>query len=349
MNREAVHAAARGWTAALGVFALMLSAGCGQEPVPAPPAAQEIPDEELPETEETETAEPTEEEDDGRYRLDERPDFAELESRVRELYDEYYLAYGDDTIYELTPADDSYLGEYYAWAFVTEIGNHYTEMLDADQLTSEDPDELDEQIEQTLEQLDELEVRFTDGQLLNVPAEDPEDWYEYDDRHPDFYEWEEQAASYAPELDNESTYWTAGEELAEIFNLEVVDDFDEVVCLETHDNTRDTGYYCEATPEAIYLNPDHIYFADYVRDVWWYELVRHEIAHHQIHMKCGSVAPPIVGDMVEAVTSSYAVLFLGADRDTLEWGEEPGSEYIMTDESFEIAEAIAEEYCFELP
>lgn len=333
---------------------LVLATGCAQEPAPAPPVAQQaqeqspLPAEEPEESEEPQLPESTEE-DDGLYRLSERPDFPQLQERIRGLEQQYYSAYADGSIYELTPAGDDYLGDYYAWGFVTEINDYYLEMLDADEVTSEDPAELDEYIEQTLGYLDELEERFTEGRLLNVPAEDPDDWYEYDERHPEFYEWEQQAAAYAPRPDSSGAYWDAGEELAAIFGLEVEYDFDEVVCLDVRDNTRDTGYYCEATPEVIYLNDEHIYIESNVRHVWWYEVVRHEIAHHQIHMKCGSMAPPIAEGQVEAVTSAYAVLFLGADRETLELGEEPGSEYLMTDESFEIAQAIGDEHCFELP
>lgn len=339
-----------------GLFGLAVVAStsaCAQQPLPAPPVAQEAdaqpPPSQGPEGTEVPELSEADQDEDGLHRLSERPDFPQLEARTQELDHEYHSAYGDGSIYELTPAEEDYLGEHYVWAFVSEVNEYYAETLNADEIASAGPAELDEYIEHVLQHLDELEQRFTQGRLLNVPAEDPDDWYEYDNRHPEFYEREEQAAAYSPQLGSDGTYWAAGEELAEIFGLEVEYDFDEVVCLDIRDNTRDTGYYCEATPEVIYLNSEHIYIEDNMRHVWWYELVRHEIAHHQIHMKCGSVSPQIAEGQVEAVTSAYAVLFLGADRETLELGEEPGSEYLMAEESFEIAQAIGDEYCFELP
>lgn len=44
------------------------------------------------------------------------------------------------------------------------------------------------------------------------------------------------------------------------------------------------------------------------------DVVRHEISHARIELKCGTTRPPIVGDRNEQVTDAYAATFFGKKR-----------------------------------
>lgn len=66
------------------------------------------------------------------------------------------------------------------------------------------------------------------------------------------------------------------------------------------------------------------------------------MGHHQIGVICSDGNPSIDGDMLEGVTSSYAVLFLGASRSELARVDDP--DYEMSEETDEIARQIREDY-----
>ncbi|GAA1620980.1 hypothetical protein [Leucobacter chromiireducens] len=73
--------------------------------------------------------------------------------------------------------------------------------------------------------------------------------------------------------------------------------------------------------------------------------VRHELAHQMIFRRCGTPDPAEAGSQHEAVTSSYAVLYLGADRAELARPGEVDPAYNMTSESDAAARTIHDQGC----
>ncbi|WP_017794034.1 hypothetical protein [Leucobacter salsicius] len=71
--------------------------------------------------------------------------------------------------------------------------------------------------------------------------------------------------------------------------------------------------------------------------------IRHEIAHQMIFQRCGTANPPEAGDRFEAVTHSYAELYLGADRAQLD--ATTSDEYTITPESDAAARQIHDAGC----
>ncbi|GAA1565835.1 hypothetical protein [Leucobacter aridicollis] len=80
-------------------------------------------------------------------------------------------------------------------------------------------------------------------------------------------------------------------------------------------------------------------------DLYLDAAVRHELAHQMIFKRCGTPDPAEAGNQSEAVTSSYAVLYLGADRAELARPGEVDPAYAMTPESDAAARAIHDQGC----
>lgn len=75
------------------------------------------------------------------------------------------------------------------------------------------------------------------------------------------------------------------------------------------------GFYCPATPNVIYGNRS---MPDWNMTYATAAGVRHELSHHAIHMRCGTIEPEAVMqngvNRTEGVTNSYAVKYMGANR-----------------------------------
>lgn len=89
-------------------------------------------------------------------------------------------------------------------------------------------------------------------------------------------------------------------------------------------NTR--AVYCPATPDTVYINGNATDFEKNVNNGAIMDTVKHELAHRAIYFKTGSTDP--FDDGGEAVASSYAVLYLGASRASLD-SNRP-HEYLMS-------------------
>ncbi|MDR1197016.1 MAG: hypothetical protein LBL08_01965 [Candidatus Nomurabacteria bacterium] len=96
--------------------------------------------------------------------------------------------------------------------------------------------------------------------------------------------------------------------------------------------------YCHGTPTKIFINDDYKYYPDSLKSPNIIDVIKHEMGHHLISEICGTVEPIIAGTQNEAVTSSYAVLFLGADLDFL--NNYVDAKYKMTTKSNKIARQI---------
>jgi hypothetical protein len=104
--------------------------------------------------------------------------------------------------------------------------------------------------------------------------------------------------------------------------------------------------YCHATPNKIFINSGFVYYDKNLKTSAIVDAVKHEMAHHLIGVTCGTSVPSIMRtSLPEAITSSYAVLFLGANREYL--NSSTPEEYWMTDETDRIARLIHDDKkCF---
>lgn len=150
-------------------------------------------------------------------------------------------------------------------------------------------------------------------------------------------------SSHADLTDND--YRDDVEEFANMYNMKIVYSFDKVPegCL-GHSTSNTVALVCSAYPEYIFVNTDGVHKNVY-RKRFFVDYIKHEIAHKLIYDKCGELVPTIAGDNIEAATSSYAVLYLDADKEALENSVSMFSKYKMTEESDKIATSIYHGKC----
>lgn len=133
----------------------------------------------------------------------------------------------------------------------------------------------------------------------------------------------------------EGSYEQAANELAALAGIEIVEDRGQTRCART-EGEQAAAFYCSLEPHTIYLIPGKYDSTD----VFITDLVRHEIAHFITYMRCGDLDPAGLGPRLEAVTNSYASLFLGADRESLARMVDPHGFYAADDGSDAAARQI---------
>lgn len=75
--------------------------------------------------------------------------------------------------------------------------------------------------------------------------------------------------------------------------------------------------FCSATPNNVYINNQ--LGSTVMGDTYFADAMRHEVAHYLIYRRCGTSEPASIGSQAnaESTASSYAVLYLGANPNTL--------------------------------
>ncbi|NTV39728.1 MAG: hypothetical protein HGA51_07205 [Demequinaceae bacterium] len=163
---------------------------------------------------------------------------------------------------------------------------------------------------------------------------------------------EEFVAAYEPQRDGRGSYVESGQEITRAFGAELVwADLNvpdpTTRCREGADSPDEVlAWYCSAEPYLIRLNRGSPAMPSALYDKSFVDSVRHELAHLVIHARCGDSQPAARTVELEGVTSSYAVLFLGADREEL---GSLGSEYpaySMTTRTDDVARWIRADVCW---
>jgi len=150
---------------------------------------------------------------------------------------------------------------------------------------------------------------------------------------------EDYAATYEARTDANGSYVASGQDVARAFGAELIwSDWDRPdptgPC--RHDPQEDTAalaWYCGAEPYLIHLNRTASTMPFVLYDSQFMDTVRHELAHLVIHRRCGNTTPAEGTVELEGVTSSYAVLYLGADRNELANATSAYPAYAMTTET----------------
>jgi hypothetical protein len=167
--------------------------------------------------------------------------------------------------------------------------------------------------------------------------------------HLNYPYWAENAArNYQAKVGQDGTYRQSGEDIAALFGIDIDYDFRNLYlhCDGTNLAEEETfAAYCASAMKKIYINTGVEDFDWMARSPYYPAAIRHEMAHYLIGKICagsGSITPPIASGQEEAVTSSFAVLFLGADRTQLNSVE--SADYHMTASSDQIATTIHDEF-----
>ncbi|MDP5227662.1 MULTISPECIES: hypothetical protein [Arthrobacter] len=149
---------------------------------------------------------------------------------------------------------------------------------------------------------------------------------------------------YAAEPDAAGSYIPSATALAGTFGLSVDWDIAKLSAACPSSNAPDqdlVAAFCSATPRVIYANRNTS-AADYVfNSPVIVSAMKHELSHYLITLRCGTPDPRLAGTRFEAVTNSYAVIFLGAGFDDLQpRSDVPHQEYAMTADTDAIARKI---------
>lgn len=102
--------------------------------------------------------------------------------------------------------------------------------------------------------------------------------------------------------------------------------------------------FCTGSPQTVYISTT---LSDStMNDAYFADAMRHEIAHYLIYRRCGTPEPTSIGSSAnsESTASSYAVLYLGANANTLNRAAD--SRYHMTRASDEAAVRIHAGQCY---
>jgi hypothetical protein len=279
------------------------------------------------------------------YNISDRPGWNALVARYDETYESYSQMADSDEIFTIIPATSAGIEYYRAFmAIMFDQKSAFGFMeLGAD---STDPQELDDRIVALGEDLTELERKFLANEDLGVSiriVHSDGTVFETESTAPGLTLDQAVAAlaAYTAQPDGSGSYYAAGQEMLGFFGMQFTwaDGNGASRCTTGPSSGSLLAYYCHLDPWLVYLNQNTIN----VNDDFFSDVVRHELAHHIIAEKCsGSLAPPMAGDNYEGVTSSFAILYLGA---TSELSDGRTDEYATTSATDAAASQIYDGFC----
>lgn len=264
------------------------------------------------------------------YTMTERPGYQDMLDHVKGVQEKYQTEWdamdqaGDLSMLDKYRLPHTKEGATYLADYITLLDQYAIEYPKQDgTIMSTDPGELDDMIQARTSDIDQMERHFLKGEALELT-------YTVTNRdgttrtvggwnsvqlEPTWAERETAVASYHPTAQDGPTL---AQQIVEKAGLTMDWNFEDGLshCTAGRVPKNDIwAYYCSATPQFIYANTatpgwENAAFTD--------QAIRHEIAHHAIHMRCGSTGPAATidngTDRREGVTNSYAYLYLGADR-----------------------------------
>ena len=234
------------------------------------------------------------------YRMDERPGYESMVTYVTDKLDHYKdeILNNNTMFMSEYRIPDTQNGTDYMTGYMAALLGTVNEAKAAADETSEDPDALDAKIDSYRTTVDTLEARFKKGQALGVAMTVTGN----------------DGKKYTVDGSRSITLrptWDIDEGFRQCPAFAGTDDGDNKALTKS----ETFGFYCPATPNVIYGNrsmPDwNMTYAPAAG-------VRHELSHHAIHMRCGTIEPEAVMqngvNRTEGVTNSYAVKYMGANR-----------------------------------
>ena len=302
--------------------------------------------------------------------MKERPSYQETLDYVNGKYTQY----SDEALDDLQAFMDKYRipitddGGKYVTDFIAVLGKYTSEIKLMGDTIGINAEEMDDLITSYRTDTDTVEGHFLKGEPLAVTVtltgRDGET-YTVDGQNsvelkPLWADLEAKIAAASNSMG--STYAESAQKIVELAGMQVNWDFNagNQYCTKSSSTNPDMkaledketfAYYCPVTPNVIYANPNaNGWDTDYAPAA----AIRHELAHHAIHMYCGTSHPPIAVqdgiDRTEGVTNSYAIKYLGADRNWVEESARQAAEaqhaqYLMNEYTDKAAEAIHRGEC----
>ncbi|MDD6086903.1 MAG: hypothetical protein PUB74_02945 [Bifidobacterium boum] len=129
---------------------------------------------------------------------------------------------------------------------------------------------------------------------------------------------EQQIAAFQGQPGQDGTYMQSGEQMLSIAGLHADYDFQSIgnYCPSMTADQYTFAAYCEKKTDTVFVNTGHEAYPYIVRSPQYLDELRHEIAHYLVYSRCDTAAPPLHTE-TEGMANSYAVMYLGANRDTL--------------------------------
>ncbi len=297
------------------------------------------------------------------HHTQDRPGWAPMVEHLRRMHEHYLALWGSGELGRHAP-DGITSDPVYARAFLLILADMVGVNLFGGE-SGTDPEELDDAIDGRRARADELERRFLAGEPLGrevrITRDDGSVFHSdgtYAGEAPAGVDHptrvtdpEEAARNFVPRPDWRGTYHSAAAELAGFFGVEVDYRFDNILehCTGGDLDRRFViAAVCSHTPDRIYVNEDHGNYPDSARQPYWFDAVRHELAHLQILDRCGTTRPAVIAATPthhEAVTNSYAVLYLGMDRELARQANDGFTHYYTSPESDAAAREIRQGRC----
>ncbi len=293
--------------------------------------------------------------------VSETPLYLETDEYLSGMVDEYG-AMSIDALAALFPGGAVGYDSSYVLDFQLALGGLQEQLEEVGALTAYEPTDFDYELYDIQDEAAETERRFLAqedlGQYFTLQQEDGTT-YQSDGRYfpqgtPALNaEREAFAQSFVPYLDGNGTYAAAGEELVAGLSMRLSYDFPEmfVYCPADGFTIQDTGSigaaYCPSVHDTIYVNAQGNNYPALLADPYYIDLLKHEFAHVRTTGICATSQPGVTlgGAHFEATASSYAAMFLGADRDRLAWAAADFPAYTMTPETDQAAQLIHDGTC----
>lgn len=149
---------------------------------------------------------------------------------------------------------------------------------------------------------------------------------------------EQQIAAFQGQAGQDGTYAQSGEQMLSIAGLHADYDFRSIsqYCPSMTTDPYTFAAFCEQKADTVFVNTGHEAYPSVVRTAEYLDELRHEIAHSMVYSRCDTVAPPLHAE-TEGMTNSYAVMYLGANRDTLSRTGASFPQYAMNEQTDQAA------------
>jgi hypothetical protein len=278
--------------------------------------------------------------------ISERPGYAVAQAFVTDMYARYSEESSPDNAYDQVEQTEA--GLYYAHDFLVILGDKKGGFAFGGLGTeSTNVAELDAIAQSYIDEATELERKFLAGEDLGVMIKITQtDGTVYESEGvngaaPEIAE--EFSRSFTGTPDANGNYALSAQELANQYGVSLTFDYTSVYAHCMHSDGGDEfviASYCHATPNVIYVNTGFVGYPDNMNSARFIDTIKHELAHRAIGDLCGTSAPPITGTANEGVANSFAVLYLGANREELADTSDGVPEYTMSDETDALAEGI---------
>lgn len=144
----------------------------------------------------------------------------------------------------------------------------------------------------------------------------------------------------------DGTYLGVGESIVKAAGLSANYDFQQIYqyCSRTGSDEYTMAAFCAANPSVIYVNQAHAGYSSNIATPYYADVIKHEMGHALVYRQCGTTRPP-VGVNGEALANSYALKYLGGNRENLQRNTQDFPEYTMSDASDQAAERVHNKQC----